>query len=148
MRRFVNGVETVLGDTDAEVSELCGRLMVRTADGAFSALAVRTDSAVLVSFKGRQYRVEERQTGRRSVSHATSGELRAPMPGQIVDVRSKAGDCVRKGQTILVLEAMKTQQPFLAPFDGKLTRIAVEKGAQVDDGALLAVVEAVEAQNE
>ena len=66
------------------------------------------------------------------------------MPGQIVDVRNSVGDAVKKGDTILVLEAMKTQQPFLSPFDGKVIAISVEKGDQVADGTVLAVIQAMD----
>jgi biotin carboxyl carrier protein len=51
---------------------------------------------------------------------------------------------VEKGDKILVLEAMKTQQAFTAPFAGVVRRIEVEKGSQVSDGELLAVVEPAE----
>jgi 3-methylcrotonyl-CoA carboxylase alpha subunit len=63
------------------------------------------------------------------------------MPGQIVDVLVAAGDTVSKGQKLIVLEAMKTQQPFNAPFDGTVITLNAVKGAQVKDGELLVVVE-------
>ena len=51
------------------------------------------------------------------------------------------GDRVTKGQVIVVVEAMKTQQPFVAPFDGTVTSVKVDKNDQVADGQVLAVVE-------
>jgi 3-methylcrotonyl-CoA carboxylase alpha subunit len=51
------------------------------------------------------------------------------------------GDKVTKGQKLIVLEAMKTQQPFNAPFDGTVKALNAVKGAQVNDGELLVVVE-------
>jgi len=142
MKRFVNGDEATLHRTAVEVHDVGDRLMVRTAEGSFSAIAVKHESAILVSFKGRQYRVEEKRSRTHSAASSGSGELRAPMPGMIVDVRHAVGDSVKKGDTVLVLESMKTQQPFLAPFDGEVHQIAVEKGEQVKDGALLAVIHA------
>lgn len=68
--------------------------------------------------------------------------MRAPMSGLIVDVLVADGVEVHKGQKLLVLEAMKTQQPFAAPFDGKVTKVLVQKGQQVAEGAILVVVEA------
>jgi acetyl/propionyl-CoA carboxylase alpha subunit len=144
MKRFVNGDETELDADAAEVVRLSDRLMVRTESGTFSALAIRQGEVTLVSYKGCQYRVEDRPPRVRAGAQAGSGELRAPMPGQIVDVRHALGDLLKIGDTILVLEAMKTQQPFLAPFDGKLTQIAVVKDDQVSADELLAVVERVE----
>lgn len=115
--------------------------MVRTAEGTFTAAAVTVGDAVLVSYKGRQYRVERKSSRVRGSGGAASGEMRAPMPGQIVDVRCAEGDEVAKGDTLLVLEAMKTQQPFNAPFEGVVRKLNVSKGDQVVDGAVLVVVE-------
>lgn len=142
MKRFVNGDEVELDENAATVTSIGDRLMVRTTDASHSAVAVTIGDAILVSYKGRQYRIERKQARSRSGGGAGSGELVAPMPGQIVDVRVVEGDVVTKGQTLLVLEAMKTQQPFLAPFDGVVAKIGVAKGDQVADGALLAKVEA------
>jgi len=144
MKRFVNGDETELDPAGAEVIQMADRLMVRTPDGAFSAVAIRQADGILISYRGRQYHVQERQSAARVGSQQHSGELRAPMPGQIVDVRNSVGDAVKKGDTILVLEAMKTQQPFLSPFDGKVIAISVEKGDQVADGTVLAVIQAMD----
>ena len=141
MRRFVNGDEVELQEGTAEVSRLGDRLMVRTAEGTFTAAVVTVGDAVLVSYKGRQYRVERKSSRVRGSGGAASGEMRAPMPGQIVDVRCTEGDEVAKGDTLLVLEAMKTQQPFVAPFDGTVIEIRVAKNDQVADAQVLAVVE-------
>ena len=48
---------------------------------------------------------------------AGSVKINAPMPGKIVDVKVKVGDAVKKGQTILVLEAMKMENDIVAPED-------------------------------
>ena len=140
MKRFVDGVEVDLVESSASVSRLGDRLMVRTPTGVSSAVAVRSGDAVLVSYRGRQYRVEKKSSAARSSSGVASGELRAPMPGSIVDVRVAEGDTVSKGDVLLVLEAMKTQQPFPAPFDGVVKKLPVAKGDQVQDNTLLAVV--------
>ena len=49
---------------------------------------------------------------------AGSVKINAPMPGKIVDVKVKVGDAVKKGQTVLVLEAMKMENDIVAPEDG------------------------------
>jgi len=147
MKRFVNGEAAELDESGFTVERLSDRLMVRTPEGSFSAIAVRQGQAVLVSFKGLQYRIEERQSRVSAATSSGTGELRAPMPGQIVDVRSAVGGTVRKGETLMVLEAMKTQQPLLAPFDGTVVQIGVDKGDQVSEGTLLVTVEALEGQH-
>lgn len=140
MKRFVNGVEVELGASDAEVTRLPDRLAVRTPHGTHTAVAVRSGDKTFISYRGQTYTVEKaiRSKGGKG---AGSGEMRAPMPGQIVDVLVSAGADVKKGDKVLVLEAMKTQQSFNAPFDGVVTSINVAKGDQVIDGQLLAVVE-------
>ena len=67
-----------------------------------------------------------------------SGEaVTAPMPGNILDVKVKAGDAVKTGQILVVLEAMKMENEILAPKDGTITQVATQKGATVDTGAPL-----------
>jgi len=62
------------------------------------------------------------------------------MPGQVVEVLAAEGDRVGKGDKLVILEAMKTQQAFLAPFDGTVTQMSCKKGEQVAEGALLASI--------
>ncbi|CAN5532061.1 hypothetical protein BH11ARM1_BH11ARM1_18290 [soil metagenome] len=140
MKRFVDGVEMELSD-DVQISDMADRQMVHCADGTFSAVAVQQGEAVLVSYRGNQYRVEKKSPKTRATSGSSSGEIRAPMPGQIVDVRVSVGQAVAKGDVLLVLEAMKTQQPFHAPFEGKVSKLSVKVGDQVTDGLVMAVVE-------
>lgn len=140
MRYFLNG-EPVEFEDSFDVTKLPDRLQVRTSEGSFSALAVRDGDAVMVSYKGHQYRLETRVNRAKASGGAKSGEFRAPMPGQIVDVLVKEGDEVVSGQKILVLEAMKTQQSFNAPFDGVVSKLNAVKGTQVTGDELLAIVE-------
>ncbi len=143
MRRFVNGEEVELSASGVTVSRLPDRLLVRTEEGTHSAVAVRSGDSVLVSYRGRVYEVQQARPRARASAGAGSGEMHAPMPGLIVDVLVAEGDAVTKGQKLLVLEAMKTQQPFLAPFDGKVAVLAAGKGQQVIEGSLLIRVEAL-----
>ncbi|WP_019144209.1 acetyl/propionyl/methylcrotonyl-CoA carboxylase subunit alpha [Aeromicrobium massiliense] len=70
-----------------------------------------------------------------------AGSLLAPMPAAVVSVAVAAGDRVERGQTVLVLEAMKMQHTVAAPADGVVTEVHVSAGSQVESGAVLAVVE-------
>jgi acetyl/propionyl-CoA carboxylase alpha subunit len=140
LRRFINGQEVELDPRVAKITRLGDRLIVHAPDGAYSALAVRSGDSVLVSFKGTLYTVLNGRPRARIGGAGGSGELRAPMPGIIVDVLVAKGDEVTKGQKVLVLEAMKTQQPFVSPFNGTIKELNVEKGVQVGDGDLLATV--------
>lgn len=55
----------------------------------------------------------------------------APMPGTIVRVDVKVGDTVKKGDVLVVLEAMKMENDICAPTDGKVVAVSVEKGQAV-----------------
>ena len=67
--------------------------------------------------------------------------INAPMPGNILSVNVAAGDTVKKGQVLMVLEAMKMENEIMAPQDGKVTAVAVAKGAAVESGALLCTIQ-------
>ena len=73
---------------------------------------------------------------------AGAGErVAAPMPGNILSVNVAAGDTVKKGQILMILEAMKMENEIMAPCDGKVTAVAVTKGAAVESGALLCTIQ-------
>ena len=60
------------------------------------------------------------------------------MPGTIVRIAVKAGDSVRSGDTIVVLEAMKMETEIKAPQDGTISSLAVAQGDQVATGQIIA----------
>lgn len=64
-------------------------------------------------------------------------KIEAPMPGNIVNVAVKVGDSVKKGQVLVVLEAMKMENEIVSPVDGKITAVGVSKGDTVNPGDLL-----------
>jgi glutaconyl-CoA/methylmalonyl-CoA decarboxylase subunit gamma len=68
-----------------------------------------------------------------------SGEVvAAPMPGVIVNILKKPGDPVKRGDTILTMEAMKMENEIAAPRDGVVAQILTAKGATVSTGTPLA----------
>ena len=67
--------------------------------------------------------------------------IKTPLPGVIIDVKVNVGDTVKKGDTVVVLEAMKMENNINADRDGKVTAIQVAKGDTVADGAVLVVME-------
>lgn len=67
-------------------------------------------------------------------------QIVSPMPGNILNVNVKVGDAVKKGQVLLILEAMKMENEIMAPVDGTITSVGVQKGVTVESGALLVVI--------
>ena len=72
---------------------------------------------------------------------AAGGErICAPMPGNILSVNVAAGDAVKKGQVLMILEAMTMENEIMAPCDGTVTSVAAVKGSSVESGALLCTI--------
>ena len=85
-----------------------------------------------------------KSSGARRGSHAghhTAGELTAPMPGQVRAVNVSEGDAVTKGQTLLVLEAMKMEIRIHAPQHGIVKKLFVKQGQTVEREQILIEVE-------
>lgn len=81
--------------------------------------------------------------GVREAGPAARGDaVRAAMPGVVVSVGVAPGDMVAAGQPLLVVEAMKMQSPVRAPRGGRVARVLVEAGTQIEGGAALVEFEA------
>ena len=63
--------------------------------------------------------------------------VKAPMPGNIMKINVKVGDAVKKGDVLIVLEAMKMENDICAPADGTVASVAVSQGATVETDAVL-----------
>jgi biotin carboxyl carrier protein len=69
---------------------------------------------------------------RSGAKHEHSGEMTAPMPGQVRAVNVSEGEAVTKGQTLIVLEAMKMEMKIQAPGDGTVGKVFVKQGQTVE----------------
>ena len=76
-----------------------------------------------------------------AAASAGSEQIVSPMPGNILNVNVKVGDAVKKGQVLLILEAMKMENEIMAPKDGTVTSVNVQKGSTVESGALLVTLD-------
>ena len=145
MKRIGNGEEIELVPSDVAIEQMPNHVLVRSGKGTHSAVVVRRGDSVWISYFGQVFEVSKPGTRSGGQKGLHSGEILAAMPGLIVDVPVIEGQTVAKGDRLVVLEAMKTQQPFLAPFDGVVDRILAKAGDQVQDGQLLVRVRATEA---
>ena len=66
--------------------------------------------------------------------------MKAPLPGTVTDIKVAVGDAVKKGQTVVVLEAMKMQNNINAESDGTITSVTVTKGDTVNEGVTLVTI--------
>ena len=95
-----------------------------------------------VNVNGTVYEVElEEITGAAPAAAPVGGEkVCAPMPGTILSVNVSNGSAVKKGDVLMILEAMKMENEIMAPCDGTVTSVAAAKGAAVESGTLLCTI--------
>lgn len=98
-----------------------------------------------ISLEDKEFIVElrdplERPAAQRPGHRQGPQEIRAPIPGKVVRVAVKVGDEVTSGQPLLVLEAMKMENPICAEGAGRVDEVRVAAGATVEGGQLLVVL--------
>lgn len=69
-----------------------------------------------------------------------SVKVNAPMPGKILSIKASVGQSVKKGEVIMILEAMKMENEIVAPQDGTVASIDTSEGASVEAGNVLATL--------
>lgn len=84
--------------------------------------------------------VEPPKAAQETVAAGVSA-VKAPLPGTVNEIKVKVGQAVKKGDTVIVLEAMKMENNIDADRDGKIAEIRVAKGDTVMEGAVLVTIE-------
>jgi biotin carboxyl carrier protein len=107
-----------------------GELIVRDGDRVTRVFAIDAGGTTWVFHDGVTYEVVEQRSARTRAA-APAGSLTAPMPATVVRVTVTAGDEVKRGDILIVLEAMKMELPVRAPADGRVTAVHCEAGQLV-----------------
>ena len=98
-----------------------------------------------VTVNGTAYEIElEELTGAApapAAAPAGGEQVTSPMPGTILDIKVSQGASVKKGDVLMILEAMKMENEIMCPCDGKVASINTSKGAAVESGSLLCVIQ-------
>lgn len=131
-----------IGDREYKVEVTAAGVLVDGvgADPPSRAFAVANGDRRLVFLDGEVFEFEVQAQGRRrGAAHHSS--LTAPMPATVVRINVSAGDAVKKGETLIVLEAMKMELPIRAPADGIVTSVACQEGQLVQPGVALVEME-------
>jgi acetyl-CoA/propionyl-CoA carboxylase biotin carboxyl carrier protein len=100
----------------------------------------RDGDLVRVGIDGRAWAFREQPLALRRDVRERGAALEAPMPGSVLDVRVQAGDSVRAGDVLLVLESMKMELEVVAPEAGTVQRLAVAAGDRVSGGQVLVAI--------
>ncbi len=87
--------------------------------------------------------LQERASGliEQSAEFSRKMEVKAPMPGMILKVKKNVGESVEKGESIIILEAMKMENDIKSPFSGTVKEVKVKENTPVDKGTVLFTVE-------
>jgi len=134
---------SVVGDAAVTVEEIGPGEWQVTIDGRGHRLFMAGGAdAPWIWHDGVAYRPEVADPARavRVRRRDVSGDLAAPMPATVRTIHVGAGDVVTRGQTLVVLEAMKMELPLKAPADGTVTSIACRVGELVQPGVPLVVI--------
>ena len=115
------------------------QLLIEGAGHRFSAvISSPKDGDQMVIAGGLEARMS---SGKKAKKQSIAGSLNSPMPGKIFRVIKNVGEEVKKGETILILEAMKMEHSIRADKDGVVKKINYSVGELVQGGAVLASVE-------
>jgi acetyl-CoA/propionyl-CoA carboxylase, biotin carboxylase, biotin carboxyl carrier protein len=100
----------------------------------------RDRGLIHVGIDGRAWAFRDEPLAPRRDARERGAALEAPMPGSVLDVRVTAGDRVRAGDVLLVLESMKMELEVVAPQDGRVERMSVCRGDRVSGGQVLVAI--------
>ena len=126
-----------------EIVLRANRIEARIDDEPARASVYPIGDTVFIVCGGNTERIEQQRVDVgdfRSIANP-QGNVAAPMPGAITAIAVSAGDFVKAGQTLMVLEAMKMEHTIVAPGDGKVATINVSPGERVDEGTELLALE-------
>lgn len=112
------------------------QLLLRLAEGQQTATVIKQDSRVDIFAQGKHVVLSVQDPLKQCASGDTSaaGGLNAPMPGKIIALHVKVGQSVKKGDALIVMEAMKMEHVVFAPSEGVVKEVFFALGEQVSEG--------------
>ena len=130
------GEEIPISDVFISHNTNLDRLVVNIDKSSKLVHVVKVKDSYWIHLNGRIHVVNSHEIGYSNQKH-NEGSLVAPMPGTIIEILVKKGQRVRKGQSLMVMEAMKMEHKIQSPKDGEVLSISNEVGQKVEMGAVL-----------
>ncbi len=120
----------------AEAEEIKpGQLKIKIGDRIIKAVITQGEKEKYVFVEGNVYKVNHVElTAKKKTRKKEEGNLNSPISGKIVNVKVKKGDKVKKGEVLMVIEAMKMEYLIRAPFKGTVKRVNFKENDQIEIG--------------
>ena len=113
-----------------------GHLKINLGDRIIKSVITRGEGDKFVFVEGNVFKVKNVElTGTiRTKKKKDEGDLKSPISGKVVNVKVKKGDKIKKGDVLMVIEAMKMEYLIRAPYNGKVKKINFKKNDQIEIG--------------
>lgn len=120
----------------AEAEEIKpGQLKIKLGNKIIKSVITEGEKEKFVFVDGEVFKVKPVQlTGRRKEKRKDEGDLSSPISGKVVSVKVKNGDSVKKGDVLMVIEAMKMEYLIRAPYDGKIKKVFFKEKDLIEIG--------------
>jgi len=143
VRESASGWQITLGDSQFEIAaQIADDKLTAVVDGhRYSLHGFDSSSALTLYLQGQSVTLQRPQADYTDLDEGAGESLTAPMNGAIVAVLVAAGDQVKAGQTLVVMEAMKMEHAIKAPHDATVSSVFFAEGELVDHGAALVALE-------
>lgn len=112
-----------------------GHIKIKLGDRVIKSIITEGEKEKFVFVDGDVFKVRPVElSGVRKTREKIEGSLSSPISGKVVSIKVKNGDSVKKGEVLMVIEAMKMEYLIRAPFDGKVEKVNFNKNDQIEIG--------------
>ena len=122
-----------------------GYLKINLGDRVIKGVISEGEDSKFVFIDGEVYKVNRIELTGRKKTEKKEGDLNSPISGTVVNVKAKEGSKVKKGDVIMVIEAMKMEYLIRAPYNGTIKKVNFKEKDQVEIGQITAEIEKEEA---
>lgn len=124
-----------------------GQLKIKIGDRVVKSVITEGEKEKYVFVDGDVFKVIPVElTGKKETKKKEEGDLSSPISGKVVNVKIKSGDTVKKGDVLIVIEAMKMEYLIRTPFDGKVKKVNFKEKDQIEIGQNTVDIEKKEAK--